>query len=120
MTGSAIISDCGRYRYRLERIIGPSGPVLVVVMLHPSTADASVDDATIRWLISFCRRRGYGKLVVVNLFAVRATDPKDMRAAADPVGADNHEHVVRAARLGMKEGDVFCAWGVHGTYMDQD
>ena len=43
-----------------------------------------------------------------------------MRAAVDPVGPDNHEHVMRAVKVGKAVGDVFCAWGVHGSFMDQD
>jgi hypothetical protein len=64
--------------------------------------------------------------VVANLFAVRATHPADMRKAIDPVGPENHDWVMEAvARAGARRdaadrGPVICAWGTHGSYMDQD
>jgi hypothetical protein len=125
---SAVISPCGKYRYRLQREIGQGWKIAVFVMLNPSTADAEQDDPTIRRCIGFAKAWGCGQLIVVNLFAVRATDPKVMLAADDPVGPDNYKHVKRAVRLASRtdpetsepEGIVVCAWGAHGSYMDQD
>jgi hypothetical protein len=126
-TRSAVISEDGRYRYHLRPII-PGGGRLVAtfIMLNPSTADHEVDDPTIRKCIGFCRRWGCGELHVVNLFAVRATDPADMRKASDPVGPENIDWVRRAVNRtaypsGPADRDiVVCAWGTHGSYMDQD
>lgn len=59
------------------------------IMLNPSTADASQDDPTIRRCISFAKREGAGGLVVVNLYAFRATDPRQLLTAADPFGPQN-------------------------------
>lgn len=123
---AAVISPCGKYRYRLSRRWGGGKPCLFI-MLNPSTADAEVDDPTIRRCIGFAKRFGCGELVVVNLFAVRATSPKDMLAADDPVGPENMEHVKKAADYAVRggyfpedrNGPVICAWGAHGDYMDQ-
>lgn len=125
----ATISACGRYRYSLSRIISPSSRVVNFIMLNPSTADAQNDDPTIRRCIGFAKTWGFGKLIVTNLFAIRATDPKSMLAADDPVGPENAVHVKRAAELAFNiyaeafnepHGLVVCAWGNHGAYMDQD
>lgn len=72
---SATISECGRYRYRLTRRFA-DGPCATFVMLNPSTADETIDDPTIRRCRNFAIREGCGGLVVVNLFAYRATDPR--------------------------------------------
>jgi hypothetical protein len=117
LTGSAVISPCGKYRYHLGRELAAGGRVATFIMLNPSTADHLVDDPTIRKCVGFCQRWGCGELRVVNLFAVRATDPADMRKAADPVGPENREWICRASATGSL---VVCAWGMHGTYMDQD
>ena len=77
MKRDAVISDCGVYRYWLQRSWG-EGSTLVVVGLNPSTADANVDDPTIRKCIHYAKREGHTKLVMLNLFAVRATDPKEL------------------------------------------
>lgn len=105
----ATISRCGKYRYLLGRQWGEGSPLLFV-MLNPSTADAEVDDATIRRCIGFAQRGGFGGLEVVNLFAYRATDPKDMKRAGYPVGEDNDHHIVQASMLA---GAVCVAWGVN-------
>jgi hypothetical protein len=123
-SGSAIISPCARYRYLLTRRVGPQHVTATFIMLNPSSADATTDDPTICKCVGFCKRRGYGTLQVVNLFAVRATDPADIKAADDPVGPENAAWVERAlgvsARDPYRHGPVVCAWGVRGAYMDQD
>ncbi len=116
----AVISDCGKYRYALTR--GASNARFMHwIMLNPSTADAFVDDHTIRKCIGFARRLNFTGITVHNLFAVRATKPADMMAAADPVGPDNHTYIERMlSRAAFNEELVVCAWGAHGSYMDQD
>ncbi len=86
----AVFSPCGRYRYSLVRRDGP-GPLLRVVGLNPSTADALVDDPT----VLRCRRRagalGLAGLCMQNLFGLRSSDPRALVGVADPVGPGNDE-----------------------------
>lgn len=107
---AARFSEDGVYRYELARRWA-RGPVATWIMLNPSTADAVQDDPTIRRCAGFTRSWGLSGIVVVNLFALRSTDPKVLRIARDPVGPDNddaiHDACVRA-RL------VVAAWGTHG------
>lgn len=106
---TAILSDCGRYRYSLTRQWG-AGPRVCWLMLNPSTADAEKDDPTIRKCVGFSKAWGYGSLVVVNLFAWRSTDPRALRAAEDPVGPENDGAIERAAGTSVR---VIAAWGAH-------
>ena len=106
MNGGADISEDGKYRYRLWREWGSNGR-LPWIMLNPSTADATVDDATIRKCIGFAKRWGYGGIEVVNLFALRATDPKVCRAAFD-WGGERNDRAIISAVAGV---GVVCAWG---------
>ncbi|HYG67177.1 MAG TPA: DUF1643 domain-containing protein [Anaeromyxobacteraceae bacterium] len=110
---AAAISDDGRYRYTLERIWDPSKVPAVFCMLNPSTADASQDDPTIRRCRGFAQTLGYGGLIVVNLFALRSTDPTALLDADDPIGPGNDEQILAAAARG--DGTVICAWGTGGA-----
>ena len=111
---AAVLSPCGRDRYRLSRIWG-DGPPVNFVMLNPSTADHEVDDPTIRRCVGFAKAWAYGGLVVTNLFPYRATSPKDLFKAIDRHGPDgtpciNREHIQDVAR---SAGLIVCAWGTH-------
>lgn len=108
-SSGAILSGDDRYRYRLWRSWG-DGERMAWVMLNPSTADAAVDDPTIRRCISFAKREGYDGIEVINLYALRATDPKELIVADDPEGPDNEKHweeVLHDHSIGM----VVAAWG---------
>lgn len=118
---SAVISECEQYRYRLTRFLGTGRRIACVVMLNPSTADATEDDRTIRRCIGFARDWGCGQLFVANLFGFRSTDPYYITVAPDPVGPRNNDYLISAAcRAHESGGPVVAAWGVHGGYRDQD
>jgi hypothetical protein len=110
---SAIVSACGTYRYRLGRRWANEAP-LCFVMLNPSTADGANDDATIRKCIGFAVRYGFGSIDVVNLFAYRATDPRQLKAAGYLVGPHNDGWIEIAARNATRAGgEVVAAWGAN-------
>ena len=112
----AVFSPCKTWRYALYRIWTPENPWLAVVGLNPSTADETSDDPTIRRCVSFAERHGYGGLTMLNLFAYRATAPRRMKAAEDPVGLEN-DGALRVYTSGI---DVLCCWGTHGGFMGRD
>lgn len=110
----ALISDCGAYRYWLTRLWDDTVAPATFIMLNPSTADASVDDPTIRRCIAFARDWGCGGLRVANLYAYRATDPKAMKRAADPVGPHNDYHLGALAwEAWSRGGPIVAAWGAN-------
>jgi hypothetical protein len=118
---AAIISSCRRYRYLLERRVGPQSKICLFIMLNPSTADAHLDDPTIRRCKGFAKSFQCGTLSVVNLFAYRATKPADMLAAEDPIGPENNRWIARAAEDAKVSGGlVIAAWGAHGMHKDRD
>ena len=137
----ADISPDGRYRYRLWRewrglesgkhwrwlnAVDGAGHRLgeplscLFVMLNPSTADGDKDDPTIRRCVSFAKREGYDRLDVVNLFAHRATDPREILRMLDkdePYGPRNQAVIQRAV---SDAGVIVCAWGAHGNHLEHD
>ena len=126
MRRTATISPCGKYRYDLTRqwrwghsALGSH--LLPIIMLNPSTADADVDDPTIRRCISFARREGFDGIRVVNLFAYRATSPGDMKIAADPFGPEGSAYIERTLEMAaVLETPVLAAWGAHGGFRARD
>lgn len=115
---SASLSPDGRYRWKLGRRWDDDGPTMAFVMLNPSTADANVDDPTIRRCIGFARREGCGALVVVNLSAYRATRPQDL--PWDDDSASLNRHKVRTALSDPDVAVVVAAWGAHARRADSD
>lgn len=109
MNKGAHISPCGDYRYNLWRLWNTTNRV-VWIMLNPSTADASVDDPTIRRCMGFTKQWGVGGIMVVNLFALRSPSPKDLLIHASPVGLFN-DHAIKEALYAVKDNYVIAAWG---------
>ncbi len=87
------------------------------VGLNPSTADEQTNDPTVTRCIRFARDWGYGGLVMTNIFAFRATYPKDLKMAAFPVGPENDALLLQTGR---DTGVVVAAWGNHGSYKNRD
>ncbi len=109
-------SDCERYRYTLTRCWDETGPAALFVMLNPSTATEAQNDPTVERCERRARALGFGAFRVCNIFAFRATDPRVMRAAPDPVGPDNDAAIAAAARWADR---IICAWGTHGAHLNR-
>ncbi|MFH8295064.1 DUF1643 domain-containing protein [Streptomyces sp. NPDC018059] len=114
---AAVLSADRTHRYLLSRIWNPRRPPLGFVMLNPSTADAHTDDRTIGRCTAFARREEAGGLLVVNLFALRATKPRPaLTEFKDPVGPYNDSFIHHAADACET---LVVAWGSHGTINDR-
>lgn len=115
MNRVALISDCGRFRHWLVREWDAALPRACVIMLNPSTADGTQDDPTIRKLIGFGERLGWGAFEVVNLYSYRATKPADLKRAGYLGTGGEHDEYIRRAALGAfaTGGPVICAWGAN-------
>ncbi|OHT44449.1 DUF1643 domain-containing protein [Flavobacterium tructae] len=114
-TRNAVVSKCEKFRYTLFRKWDDSKPLVMFIMLNPSTADAMYDDPTIRRCIGFAKSWGFGGLYVGNLFAYRATDPKNLLTCENIIGADNKYWLDKMASLCEY---VVVAWG-NSTIMNK-
>lgn len=112
MIKTAVLSEDGLYRYELTRVWDEDQPRLGWIMLNPSTADAKVDDPTIRRCINFAKRDGFGGITVCNLFAFRATNPDELRTPAwgynEIIGPENGAYL---QTLLVTHETVVAAWG---------
>ena len=112
---SAMLSECGTYRYTLGRIWDFDKPRVLFIMLHPGTANQHQDDPAINRCRMVAQREGFGGMFIGNLFAYRVGEPTDLRAlwirGLDVVGPNNDTSLDHLA--GMCELTVFC-WGTYG------
>lgn len=122
LTSSADISDCGRYRYNLVRIwnsVGSQRPrMLAFVALNPSTADATINDPTIRKEIAFAKAWGMDGLLKLNLYAWRETSPKKLFDASrnhDIIGPRNSADFMHAQIFTFRCEFVVAAWGTNAN-----
>jgi len=112
----AVYSDCERYRYELTREWEASGRKVLFIMLNPSTATEVQNDPTVERCERRARALGFGAFRVTNIFAWRDTDPKAMRAAADPIGPENDATILAGCDWADQ---IICAWGTHGAHLDR-
>ncbi|MEM6727835.1 MAG: DUF1643 domain-containing protein [Pseudomonadota bacterium] len=107
----AVLSECRKYRYRLDRYVGGRGVTAAFFGINPSKADAVIDDATVRKWHGFSRRLGFQRFIVGNIFAYRATDVRELRRVEDPVGPEWRTHIDGI----IAEADVLIpCWGNAG------
>lgn len=106
------------YRYRLVRAWDSSLPRLAFCMLNPSTADERILDPTVRRCWGYAKSWGAGSLEVVNAYALRSTDPRALKATADPVGRPGNDEAILSA---AKAADLMIvAWGAHATHLGRE
>lgn len=116
VASSALYSPCEAYRYALTREWQPGGGRLLYVLLNPSTATEELNDPTVERCERRARALGYGGFRVCNLFAWRATDPRDLKRAALPIGPANDAALLEGAAWADR---VICGWGTHGAHLDR-
>src|SRR4029077_9263822 len=58
----------------------------------------------------------YRRLIVLNIFSLRSTDPKKLYKDEDPIGPENNRYIQNCTK---DAGVIVCAWGVHGNYLDR-
>lgn len=104
------LSDDAVYEYRADRWWA-EGPRLMFVGCNPSLitwkAGARLDPTSAN-CEAVARRDGYAGVTMLNLWALRGTDPRELRGHPDPVGpgwAEAFDEAVREAGL------VVGAWG---------
>lgn len=119
MTSTASFSEDRKFRYTLLREWDSVLPKACFIGLNPSTADETQDDPTIRRCIGFAKAWGKGGLLMLNMYAFRATLPADMKKAhkkgVDIIGGKrNHLEALQQYVHDHNCDIVIAAWGAHG------
>lgn len=110
-TGSAVFSDCGLFRLRLDRSVTSTGVVFAYFGVNGSTATADENDHTVAKWNGFTLRNGGARYIVGNPYAFCATDVRELAKAADPVGPENDRYLAEI----IAEADILVpCWGNRG------
>lgn len=104
---SAVFSDNEKYRYLLTREWDTKKPWATVIMLNPSTADMLKYDKTVMNVNNFLIDKGYGAMTIVNLFAYRSTNPKELRNRDEEYEKLNDDYLIEAFE---KADVIIVAW----------
>jgi hypothetical protein len=114
------------YRWALGREWFDAGPIMTFVMLNPSTATSYVRDRTDQQCEMFARREHAAGMLLVNLFAYRATSPiRLIRAQAQGVDVEGPANlpVIRQATRVMPGRTMtvlaYGAWAGHPVVLSQ-
>lgn len=116
MTTGAQFSSCRKYRYALWRTWQEHEGHVMFIGLNPSTADETKDDPTIRRCIGYAKSWGFGGIYMLNIFAYRATRPRELNNIGDPIGSENNRYL--QMHLDVASLNIAC-WGNHGAYMNR-
>lgn len=118
-------SDCKKYRYSLIRDWSrgernESPPTCMFVMLNPSTATVQRDDPTVKKCSNYTLKWGYSRLIVLNIFALRSTDPALLYKIEDPIGPLSDHYIKKyISSLKNHKDRLILAWGAHGLFLDR-
>ena len=113
----ALLSRNRLYRYALWREWDSNKGTCVFIGLNPSTANETEDDPTLRRCVNFAKSWGFGKCVMLNLFAYRATVPDELKKQDKPVGYKSNHYI----KTQSVDADlVVVAWGNHGSFLTRD
>lgn len=129
MTNRCTFSPDRLYRYTLEHdfeegLFTNAPRLMPWIGLNPSTADESKLDPTLRRIRGFSQTAvnlwdahgPFTGFVMLNLFAFRATDPRDMKQWADPVGPGNDAALIEWTK---RVGVAVACWGAHGSHLNR-
>lgn len=113
----ASFNSSKEYRYSLKRSWDENKPKVLYILLNPSKADHLISDLTFQFCMNYAVEHGFGQMEIVNLFAIRVTDSKELTKKKDPIGNENNKHILRA----VKDADLIIAgWGSKGKYLNRD
>lgn len=106
------------YRYFLSIVWDATLPILVAVMLNPSTADHLKNDPTVERVCRRGRRMGMGGVIILNAFAWRETKRLLMLKTEDPVGPMNDSYIMEVLLQAASQPGwvVMVGWGIEGGH----
>ena len=108
MIKGASFSKNKLHRFSLFRIWDCELPKVLFIMFNPSEANQKKDDPTIRRVIDFSIRWGFGGVYVGNIFSYISKNPKNIKIENPYFNRKNIKSIVKMEKDSSK---TILAWG---------
>ena len=122
ITRKCFFSECRLYRWLLELQISNFQKELIFIGLNPSLSDNKFTDNTTKKIIKISSSHKYGKLKIINLFALISKNPENLKHHKDPVGFYNDQLIKSTLRYWSENinCDVWLGWGNKGKLFSRN
>ena len=122
INSNAAFSECGLYRWSLTRKISYKQNKLLFIGLNPSIAGKQLNDPTTNRIINFSKEWGYGRLLMINLFARITKDPVQLKNYPNPVGDKNDIEIFLRMQCWANDRSwhLWLGWGSKGKFMNRN
>ena len=117
-----LLSECRLYRWLLEVQISNNKKQLIFIGLNPSLSNNTFTDNTTKKIIKISSFHKYGKLKIINLFALISKDPEKLKTHKDPVGLHNNRFIKSSFRYWSVniDCDLWLGWGNKGKLFSRN
>ena len=117
-----LLSECRLYRWILEFQISNYQKELVFIGLNPSLSDNKFTDNTTKKIIKISTFNKYGKLKIINLFALISKNPENLKTHNNPIGFLNNQFINSSFRYWSENinCDLWLGWGNKGRLFSRN
>jgi len=122
LNSSCLISSNKIYRWSLSYEISKSKKEIIFIGLNPSLSDEVFLDNTTKKIIKISKNNNYGKLKLINLFALISSNPKELLDHKNPIGYLNNKYIYKNLKYWSenKNCDLWLGWGNKGNFLNRN
>jgi len=119
---NCLISANKLYRWSLSYKISKSKKEIIFIGLNPSLSDEFFLDNTTKKIIKISKNNNYGKVKLINLFALISSKPEKLFNHKNPVGYLNNNHIYKNLKHWSenKNCDLWLGWGNKGKFLNRN
>ena len=119
---NCLISKSKKYRWSLSFEISKSKKEIIFIGLNPSLSDSEFVDNTTKKLIKISKNYNYGKLKIINLFALVSKSPNKLLIHKKPVGYLNNKVINKNLKYWSenKNCHLWLGWGNNGIFLNRN
>ena len=117
-----ITSKNKKYRWSLSFKISKSEKEIIFIGLNPSLSDSIYIDNTTKKIIKICKNYSYGKLKILNLFALISKTPNKLLIHKKPVGYLNNKFINESLKYWSENQNchLWLGWGNKGIFFNRN